>query len=94
MFVTVIAAWMIASQKKLKRNWGFWLFLLSNLLWIAWALYDGALSGLGSDVFTLTISPPMIGTALLWAIAVAVLGGIAPSIRAARWTVSEALRVR
>jgi len=61
---------------------------------IAWALYDGALSGLGSDVFTLTISPPMIGTAILWAIAVAVLGGIAPSIRAARWTVSEALRVR
>ena len=42
MLVTVIAAWMIASQKKLKRNWGFWLFLLSNLLWIAWALYDHA----------------------------------------------------
>ena len=42
MFVTVIAAWMIASQKKLKRNWGFWLFLLSNLLWIVWALHDHA----------------------------------------------------
>jgi len=42
MFVTVIAAWMIASQKKLKRNWGFWLFLLSNILWIVWALHDDA----------------------------------------------------
>ena len=42
MLVTVIAAWMIASQKKLKRNWGFWLFLLSNLLWIVWALHDRA----------------------------------------------------
>ncbi len=40
--VTVIAAWLVASQRKLKRNWGFWLFLLSNLLWIAWGLHDHA----------------------------------------------------
>ncbi len=38
MVVTVIAAWLVASQKKLKRNWGFWLFLLSNVLWIIWGL--------------------------------------------------------
>lgn len=61
---------------------------------IAWSLYDGVLSGLGSDVFTLTVSPIMIGTAMLWAIAVALLGGILPSIRAARWTVAEGLRAR
>jgi putative ABC transport system permease protein len=61
---------------------------------IAWSLYDGVLSGMGSDVFTLTVSPVMIATATSWAIAVAVLGGILPSIRAARWTVSEALRAR
>ena len=61
---------------------------------IAWALYDGVLSGLGSDVFALTVSPAMIGTAILWAIAVAILGGIAPSVRAARWTVAEGLRAR
>jgi hypothetical protein len=42
MAVTVIAAWMVASQKKFKRNWGFWMFLLSNVLWIAWGLYDHA----------------------------------------------------
>ena len=42
MVVTVGAAWLVASQRKLKRNWGFWLFLLSNLLWIAWGLYDHA----------------------------------------------------
>ena len=42
MIVTVIAAWMVASQKKFKRNWGFWLFLLSNVLWIAWAVPDHA----------------------------------------------------
>ena len=42
MVVTVGAAWLVASQHKFKRNWGFWLFLVSNLLWIAWGLYDRA----------------------------------------------------
>ena len=42
MLVTVVAAWMIASQKKFKRNWGFWLFLLSNVLWIIWGWHDRA----------------------------------------------------
>ena len=42
MLVTVVAAWLVASQKKLKRNWGFWLFLSSNVLWIVWGWHDGA----------------------------------------------------
>ena len=42
MAVTVVAAWMIASQKKFKRNWAFWLFLLSNVLWIVWGVHDAA----------------------------------------------------
>ena len=42
MLVTIIAAWMVASQKKSRRNWGFWLFLLSNILWIVWGLHDAA----------------------------------------------------
>ena len=42
MIVTVIAAWMVGSQKKFKRNWGFWLFLLSNVLWIVWGFHDHA----------------------------------------------------
>ena len=42
MVVTVIAAWMIASRKKFKRNWAFWLFLLSNVLWIVWGWHDRA----------------------------------------------------
>ena len=42
MLVTVVAAWMIASQRKFKRNWGFWLFLLSNVLWIVWGWHDEA----------------------------------------------------
>ena len=42
MAVTVISAWMVASKRVWKRNEGFWLFLLSNALWIVWGLHDQA----------------------------------------------------
>lgn len=42
MVVTVIAAWLIASQSKHQRKIGFWCFLLSNALWVIWAWHDGA----------------------------------------------------
>lgn len=42
MIVTLVAAWLIASRKKLKRNWAFWLFIVSNVLWIIWGLHDRA----------------------------------------------------
>jgi len=42
MVVTVVAAWMVGSQRKFKRNWGFWLFLASNVLWIVWGYGDRA----------------------------------------------------
>jgi hypothetical protein len=37
MLVTVLAAWLVASTSKHRRNIGFWTFLASNVLWIAWA---------------------------------------------------------
>jgi hypothetical protein len=42
MLITVTASWYVASARKGKRNLGFWLFLLSNLLWTAWGLYAHA----------------------------------------------------
>ena len=36
MAVTVVAAWFVASRSARRRLWGFWLFLVSNALWIAW----------------------------------------------------------
>jgi hypothetical protein len=42
MLVTVIAAWLIASQSKRRREFGFWFFLLSNALWIVWGWHDHA----------------------------------------------------
>ena len=38
MAVTLIAAWFVASRARGRRRAGFWLFLLSNALWIAWAI--------------------------------------------------------
>lgn len=42
MVVTVAAAWLTASQQKRKRAWGFWSFLLSNVLWVVWGVHDTA----------------------------------------------------
>lgn len=42
MAVTLAAAWLVASQQRRRRNWGFWLFLLSNVMWIAWGLHASA----------------------------------------------------
>ena len=42
MAVTVLAAWLVASTTKRRRFAGFWLFLLSNVLWVAWGLHTQA----------------------------------------------------
>ena len=42
MVATVVAAWLVASQHKRKREFGFWCFLFSNVLWVSWGLHDGA----------------------------------------------------
>lgn len=59
---------------------------------IAWTLYDGVQGGLQADLFTLTVTPAMFGMAIAWALAVALFGGFLPSLRAARLTVTDALR--
>ena len=42
MLITVIAAWLVASKQRRRRNLGFWVFMASNLLWIIWGLYSHA----------------------------------------------------
>ncbi len=44
MAATVLAAWLVGSNAKTRRNVGFWVFLASNLLWILWGWHDGALA--------------------------------------------------
>jgi hypothetical protein len=42
MVATVTGAWLVASGRKYKRNYGFWSFLLGNLLWGVWGWREGA----------------------------------------------------
>lgn len=36
MAVTLYAAWLVASQDRRRREQGFWWFVASNVLWMAW----------------------------------------------------------
>ena len=42
MAVTVLASWWVASTHRRKRVLGFWLFLLSNVLWSVWGWHTSA----------------------------------------------------
>ena len=42
MAITLIAAWLVASLHKRKRSWGFWCFIVSNVLWVAWGWHAHA----------------------------------------------------
>jgi len=38
MVATLWSTWLVASQKKIHRSIGFWIFILSNILWVLWGL--------------------------------------------------------
>lgn len=42
MVVTLLGAWLVASKREGARAWGFWVYLASNALWIAWGAFTGA----------------------------------------------------
>ncbi|TFY96940.1 hypothetical protein [Ramlibacter rhizophilus] len=42
MVATVLAAWLVASNRPVRRNVGFWVFLVSNVMWVAWGLHASA----------------------------------------------------
>jgi hypothetical protein len=42
MVITLTAAWLVASQSTRKRTLGFWCFVASNVLWIAWGVHAQA----------------------------------------------------
>jgi hypothetical protein len=42
MAVTITAAWLIGARSRRKRTFGFWVFLLSNVLWSVWGWSQGA----------------------------------------------------
>ena len=42
MTATLLSAWLVAAQSRQRRKWGFWVFLVSNSLWILWGWHDHA----------------------------------------------------
>lgn len=39
---SVAAAWLVASNQQGRRNAGFWIFLVSNVLWVVWGIHTSA----------------------------------------------------
>ena len=51
MVVTIVAAWLVASSKKHRRQTGFWLYIVSNVLWVAWGWHASAYALITLQVF-------------------------------------------
>jgi len=50
MVVNILAVWLLTSQSRSKRHWGFLLSLVSNLLWVIWGWHAQAFAVLGLQV--------------------------------------------
>jgi putative ABC transport system permease protein len=59
---------------------------------IAWLLFNGSQKAYFGNVFDLKVTPGLIVLGIAWALVIALLGGLFPSIRAARLPIVEALR--
>jgi hypothetical protein len=42
MMLTLLAAWFVASRSERRRRWGFWIYLVSNVVWVGWGVQAGA----------------------------------------------------
>ncbi|WP_157900041.1 hypothetical protein [Rhodoferax koreensis] len=42
MVLSIVASWLVASNAKRRRGWGFWIFIASNVAWVVWGLHTGA----------------------------------------------------
>jgi putative ABC transport system permease protein len=63
----------------------------------AWAIFDGFIaSTVGANssqmVFAIRVSPALLWNGLKWALAIALIGGLLPAVRAARMPITGGLR--
>jgi hypothetical protein len=56
MVVNILAVWLLTSQSKGKRHWGFLLSLVSNVLWVTWGWHAQAFAVIGLQVALATIN--------------------------------------
>ncbi len=59
---------------------------------IDWYLFNGHVVVAQAITFPMAVTPHLVGIALCWALSIAIIGGVLPSIRAARLPVATALR--
>jgi putative ABC transport system permease protein len=59
---------------------------------IAWMLFNGNVVSTGGLIFKLKVTPHLLVTSILWALAIGLIGGSLPALRAARLSVASALR--
>ena len=59
---------------------------------VAWMMFNGNQKAIGANVFNMTVSPHLVEVGILWAMVVGLIGGLFPSIRAARLPVATAIR--
>lgn len=61
MVVTLLAGWLVGSRSKARRRWGFWAFIVSNVLWIVWGWHDHAyaLIALQAGLFAMNLRGAM-----------------------------------
>ncbi len=59
---------------------------------IAWLLFNGNVVSTGGLIFRLKVTPHLLEVSILWALAIGLIGGSLPALRAARISVAAALR--
>jgi hypothetical protein len=61
MIITLVAAWLVASQTQHKRSWGFWRFPVSNVPWVVlgWHTHAYALIALQFGLCMLNVRGAM-----------------------------------
>ena len=59
---------------------------------VAWLLFNGNAAHIASLTFPVVVTPGLVVLGVIWALVIGVIGGFAPSIRAARLPVATALR--
>lgn len=59
---------------------------------VAWVLFNGNVVDVAGLIFKLTVTPHLLEVSILWALAIGLIGGSLPALRAARQPVATALR--
>ena len=82
--------WRCSVMSECLRCWRWQERLIGSA--IAWLMFNGLQQSYYDDLINLSVTPALISLGLAWALAIALLGSLAPAIRAARLPIVEAQR--